>query len=141
MAGRTSALSLANQGFEVHLIEKEATLGGMALRIPTTLEGLDVQEYLRDLTRQVYQNPLVFVSHEATITDVTGYVGNFVTTVETEGRIKKIEHGAAIIATGADEYKPTEYLYEEDSKVITSVELGEQIAQGEQSLTDAKNSC
>lgn len=139
VAGMVSALSLANQGFEVHLIEKETNLGGMALRIPTTLEGLDVQEYLRDLISKVYQNPLVFVSHEATITDVSGYVGNFVTTVETEGRIKKIEHGAAIIATGADEYKPTEYLYEEESKVITSVELGEQIAQGEKNLIDAKN--
>lgn len=139
VAGMTSALSLANQGFEVHLIEKEANLGGMALRIPTTLEGLDVQEYLNDLIRKIYQNPLVFVSHEATITDVSGYVGNFVTTVKTEGRIKKIHHGAAIIATGADEYKPTEYLYREDKKVITSVELGEQIAQAEKSLTEAKN--
>lgn len=139
VAGMTSALSLANQGFEVHLIEKESNLGGMALRIPTTLEGLDVQEYLRDLIRKIYQNPLVLVSHDATITNVTGYVGNFVTTVETEGRIKKIKHGIAILATGADEYQPTEYLYETDDKVITSVELGEQIALGEERLTEAKN--
>lgn len=139
VAGMTSALSLANQGFEVHLIEKEAKLGGMALRIPTTLEGLDVQEYIGNLIRKVYQNPLVLVSHEATITNVSGYVGNFLTTVETEGRIKKIEHGVAILATGADEYQPTEYLYGKDKKVITSVELGEQIAQGEKSLIEAKN--
>lgn len=139
IAGMISALSLANQGFEVHLIEKEANLGGMALRIPTTLEGLDVKEFLSDLIRKVYQNPLVYVSHNASIKDVSGYVGNFVTTVETEGRTKKIAHGAAIIATGAEEYKPTEYLYKEESQVITSVELGEQIAQGEKSLTEAKN--
>ncbi|MFH1296880.1 MAG: FAD-dependent oxidoreductase, partial [Bacteroidota bacterium] len=139
VAGMTSALSLANQGFEVHLLEKESNLGGMALRIPTTLEGMDVREYLRDLIRKVYQHPLIYVSHDATITDVSGYVGNFVTTVKSEGRIKTIKHGAAILATGADEYQPTEYLYGTTDKVVTSVELGEQIARGEKSLTDAEN--
>ncbi|MBL7139234.1 MAG: FAD-dependent oxidoreductase, partial [Bacteroidales bacterium] len=139
VAGMTSALSLANQGFEVHLLEKESNLGGMALRIPTTLEGMDVREYLRDLIRKVYQHPLIYVSHDATITDVSGYVGNFITTVKSEGRIKKIKHGAAILATGADEYQPTEYLYGKDDKVITSVELGEQIARGEKRLTDAES--
>jgi heterodisulfide reductase subunit A len=139
IAGMTSALSLARQGFEVHLLEKEASLGGMALRIPTTLEGLDVQEYLRDLIRQVYQHPLVHVSHNALITEASGYVGNFETTVKSEGRTKKINHGAVIIATGAGEYKPTEYLYGKNDKVITSVELGEQIALGDKRLTDAQN--
>ncbi len=138
-AGMTSALGLANQGFEVHLLEKEANLGGMALRIPTTLEGMDVREYLRDLIRKVYQHPLIHVSHDATITDVSGYVGNFLTTVKSEGRIKNIKHGAAILATGADEYQPTEYLYGKNDKVITSIELGEQIAKGEKRLTDSKN--
>ena len=75
VAGMTSALGLANQGFEVHLVEKEKELGGMARRIRTTLEGLDVQAYLSDLIRQVYQHPLVHVSHEATITDVSGLRG------------------------------------------------------------------
>ncbi len=139
IAGMTSALSLARQGFEVHLLEKESVLGGMALRIPTTLEGLDVREYLRDLIRQVYQHPLVHVSHNAVITDASGYVGNFETTVKSEGRTKKIKHGAVIIATGAGEYKPTEYLYGKNDKVITSVELGEQIAMGEKRLTDAQS--
>ena len=32
-AGMTSALALANQGFEVHLVEKESELGGMARRL------------------------------------------------------------------------------------------------------------
>jgi heterodisulfide reductase subunit A2 len=139
LAGMTSALSLANQGFEVHLLEKNTDLGGMALRIPTTLEGMDVLEHLRNLIAKVYKNPLIYVSHDATITDVSGYVGNFVTTVNTEGRFKRIKHGAAILATGADEYKPTEYLYGQDDKVLTSVELGEQLAQGEKSLSEAES--
>jgi len=137
VAGMTSALSLANQGFEVHLLEKDTDLGGMALRIPATLEGMDVQKYLRELIRKVYQHPFVHVSHDATISDVSGYVGNFITTVKSEGRIKKIKHGIAILATGADEYQPTEYLYGNNDQVITSVELGEQIVRGEKRLTDS----
>ena len=138
LAGMTSALSIANQGYEVHLLEKEANLGGMALRIPTTLEGLDVQDYLKDLIRKIYQHPLVYVSHSAKITDVSGYVGNFVTTVTSEGRTKTIKHGAAILATGAVEYRPTEYLYGKTDRVMTSVEMGEQIALKNKRLTDAK---
>ena len=139
IAGMTSALSIANQGFEVHLLEKEATLGGMALRIPTTLEGLDVREFINALIKKVYQHPLVYVSHSATITDVSGYVGNFVTTVVSEGRTKTIKHGATILATGAVEYRPTEYLYGKDERIMTSVELGEQIALKNKKITDAKS--
>ena len=100
----------------------------MARRIQTTLEGLDVQAYVKELIRQVYQHPLIHVSHAATITDVSGYVGNFVTTLESEGQVKTIQHGAVILATGADEHRPTEYLYGEDERVWTQLELEERIA-------------
>ncbi len=139
IAGMTCALSIANQGHAVHLVEKDKNLGGMALRIPTTLEGMDVQAYLKDIIGKVYQNPLIHVSHEATITDVSGYVGNFVTTVETQGQVKEIKHGASVIAIGADVYTPTEYLYGEDEKVLTHLELGEQIAGGEERLVNAQS--
>jgi heterodisulfide reductase subunit A len=128
VAGMTSALSLADQGFEVHLLERAPDLGGMARRLHRTLEGLDVQAFLAELIRDVYRHPLIHVSHEATITDVSGYVGSFVTTVATEGRVKTIEHGAAILATGAAEHRPNEYLYGEDDRVLTQLELGERLA-------------
>jgi len=139
VAGMNGALGLANQGFEVHLVEKEKELGGMARRIQTTLEGLDVQAYLRDLIRQIYAHPLIQVSHEATITDVSGYVGSFVTTVESEGQVKTIHHGAAVLATGADEYKPTEYLYGQDDRVCTQLELEERITGGDEALESARS--
>ena len=132
LAGMTSALGLANQGFEVHLVEKDTVLGGMARRIHFTLEGLDVQAYLSDIIGKVYRHPLIHVSHDATITDVSGYVGNFITTVKSGRRVKKIRHGAAILAAGADEYKPTEYLYGEDDRVLTQLELEEHIAAGDE---------
>ncbi len=138
VAGMTAALSLADQGFEVHLVEKQKELGGMARRIRTTIEGLDVQAYLDEMIRKVYKHPLVHVYHEATITDAAGYVGSFVTTVDYEGRTATIEHGATILATGADEHKPTEYLYGEDERVLTQLELEERLAEGSEALGDAK---
>lgn len=139
IAGMTCALSIANQGHEVHLVEKDSDLGGVARRLHTTLEGMDVNAYLNKVIREVYENPLIHVSHEATITDVSGYVGNFITTVETEGKLKEIKHGASVIAIGADEYQPTEYLYGENDKVFTHLELGEQIAKGEEKIINAES--
>ena len=77
VAGMTSALSLANQGFDVYLVEKDKDLGGMARRIHSTLEGVDVQAYLSDLIRKVYRHPSLHVTTDATITEASGYVGNF----------------------------------------------------------------
>ena len=133
----TAALALANQGFEVHLVEKEEELGGMARRIQTTLEGVDVQAYLKDLIRQVYAHPLVHVSHGATITDSSGYVGNFVTTFQAEGQTKAIQHGATILATGAAEHRPTEYLYGQDHRVLTQLELEARLATEDEAVAGA----
>jgi heterodisulfide reductase subunit A len=138
VAGMTSALALAEQGFEVHLVEKEKDLGGMARRIRTTIEGLDVQAFLRDMIHRVYQHPLVHISHEAVITDVSGYVGSFVTTVEAAGRKKTIHHGTAILATGVEEYRPTEYLYGQDERVWTQLELEEGLDQEAEPLATAR---
>jgi NADPH-dependent 2,4-dienoyl-CoA reductase/sulfur reductase-like enzyme len=75
LAGMTSALSLAEQGFEVYLVEKDTDLGGMARRIHYTLEGMDVQAYMRDLIRKVYQHPLVHVSTDAPSQKLPGMWG------------------------------------------------------------------
>jgi heterodisulfide reductase subunit A len=139
IAGMTSALSIANQGHEVHLVEKDTALGGIARRIHDTLEGLDVQAYLRDLITRVYRHPLIHVYHDATITAATGYVGNFVTTVKSDRGITEIKHGATVLAIGADVYTPTEYLYGKDDRVMTHLELEEQIGKGEERVMNAQS--
>jgi len=139
LAGMTSALSLANQGFEVFLVEKEKDLGGMARRIHYTLEGMDVQAYLRDLIRKVYQHPSLHVSTNATITEASGYVGKFTTKVRSGERVREIHHGVTIIATGAEEYKPTEYLYGQDDRVMTNLELEEKITKKDEQVVSAQN--
>jgi len=138
IAGMTCALSIAKQGHEVHIVEKAKDLGGMARRLHTTLEGLDVQAYLDNLIQEIYQNPLIHVSHEATIKKVEGYLGNFTTTIETEGRVKQIQHGASVLAIGAEEYKPDEYLYGQNENVFTHMELGEEIAKGNETVLNAE---
>ncbi len=139
VAGMISALTLAEQGFEAYLVEKTSDLGGMARRIHYTLEGLDVQAYLGDLKKRVYGHPLIHVITDATITHVLGYVGNFVTKVKSKGRVREIQHGAAIIATGAEEYKPREYLYGNDARVMTYLELEEQISRRHERLINSQS--
>ena len=139
IAGMTSALSMARQNHKVYLVEKETELGGMARRLHYTLGGLvDVQAYLRDLIRKVYQHPLIHVYEGATIPETSGYVGNFTTKIKSERGLTEIKHGATVIAIGADEYKPTEYLYGEDDRVMTHLELEERISKGEEQVVHAE---
>lgn len=139
VAGMTSALSIANQGHEVYLVEKESSLGGMARRIHYTLEGLDVQAYLQDVIQKIYQHPLVHVYTDATIPEATGYVGNFSTKIESKGRSEEIKHGAIVIATGAELHQPAEYLYGEDERVMTHLELEEKITAQEKKILQAES--
>jgi heterodisulfide reductase subunit A len=139
VAGMNCALSIARQGHEVHLLEMDSELGGIARRIHYTLDGLDVQEYLRDLIRNVYQNHLIYVYHNAEITDASGYVGNFVTRVKSEKGISEIKHGAAVIAIGADLYTPSEYLYGQDDRVITHLDLEDRVNKGDENIVNAQS--
>ena len=139
IAGMNCALSIANQGHVVHLVEKNTDLGGIARKITSTLQGVDVQEYLRDLIAKVYQHRLIHVYHDATITDASGYVGSFVTAVKSEKGFTEIKHGAAVLAIGADLYKPAEYLYGEDERVTTHLELEERVGNGDEKITAAQS--
>jgi heterodisulfide reductase subunit A len=138
VAGMNCALSIANQGHETYLVEKEHELGGIARRIQYTLEGLDVKDYLRDLTRKVYQHPGIHVYTDAAITEATGYVGNFVTKVKSDRGETEIKHGAAVIAIGADVYRPTEYLYGQDGRVVTHLELEELVSKRDEKVLSAE---
>jgi heterodisulfide reductase subunit A len=139
IAGMTCALSIARQGHEVHLVEREKDLGGTARRIYHTLEGLDVQAYLRELVQEVYRNPLLHVYMDATVTEASGYIGNFVTRIESERGFSEIKHGATVIAVGAEVYEPAEYLYGKDDRVMTHLELEEQIHQGDEKVLNAES--
>ncbi len=138
LAGMTCALSIAKQGHEVFLLEKEAQLGGMARNIHYTLDGMDVQAYLKDLVRKVYQHPLIHVHTDAVITEATGYVGNFMTKVKSERGGAEIKHGATVIAAGAEAHRPDEYLYGEDDRVMTNLELEARIVAADEKILSSQ---
>jgi heterodisulfide reductase subunit A len=94
---------------------------------------------LSDIIGQVYKHSLIHVSTDSTITEASGYVGNFITKVKSGERVREIKHGITIIATGAEEYKPTEYLYGQDGRVFTLLDLEEQIAKREPNVVNAQS--
>lgn len=138
IAGMNCALSIAKQGFEVYLVEKERELGGMAKRLYYTLEGDDVQSYLKSLIKSVLSEPRIHVLLNAKILEAKGYVGNFQTKVESDRGVLEIKHGAVVIATGAKEYKPKEYLYGESENVLTNLEMEELIAKRDERVLSAE---
>ncbi len=121
LAGMTSALDLAEQGFQVHLVEKEKELGGNLRHVHTTLKGEETAPFLKALDEEVTNNPRIKLYMSARIKEISGYIGNFKTVLETPS--SEIEHGVVIIASGGEEYQPKEYLYGEDDRVITQREL------------------
>jgi heterodisulfide reductase subunit A len=136
VSGMTAALELARQGFEVHIVEREKELGGHLRHIHYLLGSENPQEMLKSIIKDVYENDRIHVHLNAEIIDVEGYVGNFKTTIRSNGNEKQIEHGIIIVATGAMEYKPIEHLYGVDPRVLTQRDLEEKLAKGE---FEAKN--
>jgi heterodisulfide reductase subunit A-like polyferredoxin len=130
LAGMTAALAIADQGFEVFLVEKEKELGGNLQNISWTLEDHDVRPYMRSIVEKVEKHPKIKVFKKATVDKVDGYIGNYTTTLKNGITKVKIEHGVIIVATGAEEYKPTEYLYGKNSHVMTQLELEKHLASG-----------
>ena len=127
IAGMTAALSLADQGFEVALIEREPEPGGIARRIRRTLDGPDPQAHLADLIGRVNDNPLVSLYTGATIEEFAGHVGKFRATLRQGDRTVEVGGGAVIVATGGAPYEPTEYSYPQSDSIITHLELEEKL--------------
>ena len=133
IAGMTAALKFANQNFEVYLIEKEAELGGNLRHIYHTIDGLDVQAFLRETVEKVTSHPLIHVETGTTIVNHSGFKGNFKTGIveKPDKTIKTIEHGIIIVATGGDEFKPIgKYAYGEDKCVMTQTEFEKGFTEG-----------
>ncbi len=123
ISGITAALSLANQGFECFLVEKEKKLGGNLRNMFYTLEGQDPQKLLREIEEKIEKNPFIHVYTEATIENISGYVGNFITSLNTKSGTQVLEHGIIIVATGAREHQTQKFLSGKAKQVITHSEF------------------
>mgnify|MGYP006277185755 CR=1 FL=1 len=125
VTGMTAALKLADKGYKVFLVEKSGTLGGVAAGIRKTLEGEDVQAYMRDLIERTQAHDRIQVLLNAIIVDHSGMPGMFTTGLQIGPRLayRQINHGATILATGALPNRPKTYLLGEHDAVTTQLEL------------------
>ena len=138
VAGMTAARALSAQGYHSFLIEQSDRLGGQALMLHETWDGGNVQAFLKKLVQEVTADEKIEVRLNAKIKKVDGFVGNFKTVVEREGAEEILEHGVALIASGAAEYKPDLYFYGKDPRVLTSLELDQRLIQKDGSLGAVK---
>jgi heterodisulfide reductase subunit A-like polyferredoxin len=122
ISGMTAALSLANQGFKTHLIEKSDKLGGNLAYLNHELDGEDWQSFLKGKIENVEANELIEVYLNTNIDTVDGSIGNFTSHLTGEHNTE-IQHGVSIVATGADEYKPKDFLYGEKDNIMTQRDL------------------
>jgi len=128
LSGMTAALSLANQGFECFLLEKSDMLGGNLNNLVFTLSGDDPQTFLKQLKNKIEQESLIHVYTNAVIENISGYIGNFTTSISSDLLTDTVEHGAIIVATGGKPYQPTQYLYGKSKQVLTQLELEKMIS-------------
>ncbi len=136
IAGMTAAKNLAEQGYRSYLIEKFDRLGGNALNLYQTWKGEDIQENVKGLIADIQSDERIETFLKAEIKEVDGFVGNFTTTIIADGEEKTVTHGVTIIATGASELTPDEYIYGKDPRVVTSLELDELFKEKDKVLKD-----
>jgi heterodisulfide reductase subunit A len=119
ISGMTAALGLADQRYETVLLEHTDRLGGNAWQLNETGSGEAVRPLLEKLIEIVEHHPQIKVLKNSRLLTARGSVGNFISKIQANGETKAIQYGVAVIATGAKESTPDEYLYKQDPRVMT----------------------
>jgi len=128
-AGMTAALTLADNGFPVHLVEKETELGGQLRKIHTRLNGKDPQTILKELLNKTENHKNITIHLNSQIIGTSGFKGNFTSQIsDKDEHIEGINHGVTILATGGIEYKGTEYGFGTDPRILTQQAFEELIS-------------
>jgi heterodisulfide reductase subunit A-like polyferredoxin len=137
LAGMTTALALGDQGFAVHLCEKEAVLGGQLRNIHFTLEGADIASYLAELIARVQNHPKITLHLQTKPVQIAGHVGNFKTVVDVAGKQQTIPHGVIVLAVGGNERQTELHLNGKHPGVLTQRQLEDKLAK--QSLAGSES--
>ena len=140
IAGMNSALSLADQGFEVFLVEKEAELGGHLRDIYIGNVDEKPQELLKETVKHVKNHPKIKVFTNTDIKNISGYVGNFKSTLSSKDKKSpaEIEHGVIVVATGGLPYEPKEYQYGKSKDIVTQTDFEKSLFNNDSSLKKLK---
>jgi heterodisulfide reductase subunit A len=136
LAGMTASLQLAQQGYEIYLIEKEKELGGNLRESFYTLKGSSPQELLNKLVNEVGSNGSIHIYPDSEVLGFEKKNGHYQTRIRHQNEEAVLDHGALILATGGKEVAPQSYLYGEDSRVITQRELEKLIHLNDRGLQD-----
>lgn len=127
----TAALSVADHGYDVGLVEKAPELGGNLRSIFRTLDGGSPQDLLSETLSRVEKHPRLKVYKNAKVLHTQGRVGRFSTTIEKEDGVgETFEHGVTILATGGEEAKTESYGYGKSEAIVTQHELEQRMADG-----------
>jgi len=131
VAGMSAALNLANQGFEVHLVEKEPELGGRLLKLNRIFTiNKDPSELVESVVKAVEGHSKIRLHMPAVVKAASGYIGNFDISVDEGGKEVSFKVGVIIVATGAQVLKPELYRYGELANVLTQLDLEQRLKDG-----------
>jgi heterodisulfide reductase subunit A len=138
ISGMSSARSLARQGYETHIVEKSSQLGGQALNLFKTNKGEDIQQQLATLVSEIDGHDSIHVHLDTELKAVEGFVGSFKSTLKNKTGEEVLEHGIAIMATGASPLQPAEYEFGKDPRIITSLDLDKKFIEADPALKQMK---
>ncbi len=134
VSGMTAALSIADSGYDVTLVERSSELGGNLRHVYYVAEGLNPQRLLRDLVNRVVGHERIAVLTRSEVLEHSGAVGQFRSVVRSfrgepaYGHDSSVEHGVTIVATGGQEWRGDVFRLGRHDKVITAIELEDRIA-------------
>jgi heterodisulfide reductase subunit A-like polyferredoxin len=142
VAGMEAALGVADQGCDVVLVEKSAELGGVANLLNATWQGEPIGPYLTDTIARVKGHPNIQLCTATRVKKTGGSIGNFSTTLESlngSSTETVVAHGATILATGGNEYKPELYRYGSHPDVLTHLDMDTAMANQDERVAKAKS--
>jgi len=132
ISGLTAAVSLAERGFDVTIVEREKQPGGLLNKINRLVPGdVSAAEMIKQKIEKLTTDPKVAFFTGSKVKHVSGYVGNYVASIENakNEEVKK-KFGVIIVATGAQVLQP-EGLYQYNGEnIITQLELEEILKAG-----------
>jgi len=122
LSGMTAALTLANAGQRVTLVERETALGGMLRDVHTLFpDGLKASELVAQKAEAVAHHPRIQVLLESEVTRVTGTAGRY--SIGISGGSQSFDVGAIIVATGARTLQPWGQFRYDEARVVTQLEF------------------
>ena len=132
LAGLTASLHLADAGVSVHLVEREQSLGGNALRLDRSADGADVPAAVKALVARAGRHPLLTVHPSCQVLRRQGHAGQFAVTLrsaKSPAGDALLRVGAVVVATGADEFRGQVYGLGSGPRVLTLLDLGQRLRQ------------